>query len=120
MKYLLMLFHDDAAGAKISPSDMEAYMGQMYAYREALAKAGAFIETNGLARPGTACTVHVSNGEPQVKDGPYPDTREQIGGYFIISARDMDEACKWAARCPAATWGTIEIRQIIEPMSRDS
>jgi hypothetical protein len=114
-----MLFHDDAAGAKISATDMEMYMGQMYAYREALVKAGAFIETNGLARPGSACTVHVENGEARIHDGPYAETREQLGGYFLISARNMDEARKWAARCPAATWGTIEIRQIMEPMARD-
>lgn len=88
-------------------------MGQMYAYREALIKAGVFIETNRLARPGTACTVHVENEETKVHDGPYAETREQLGGYFLIAARDMDEARKWAARCPAATWGTIEVRQIV-------
>jgi hypothetical protein len=119
MRYMLMLFHDHAGGAKISASDMEAYMGQMYAYREALIKAGVFVETNGLAPANTACTVRVEGGEVKVHDGPYAETREQLGGYYLISVRDADEARKWASRCPAATWGTIEVRRIVDSRARD-
>src|SRR5450631_1607191 len=114
MRYVLMLYADDKAGEAIAPDLMEAFMGQMYAYREALIKAGVFIETNPLARADTACCLRLENGEVKVHDGPYAETREQLGGYFLISVRNMDEARTWAARCPAATWGTIEIRQLVE------
>lgn len=114
MRYMLMLYADEAAGSKIPPEEMGKYMGQMYAYREALTKAGAFVETNPLARTDTACTVRMVDGEMKVHDGPYAETREQFGGYFIIEAPDMDAARTWAARCPAATWGTIEVRQIVD------
>ncbi len=112
MRYLLMLFAEEKVGLQIPADQMAGFMGQMYAYREALQKAGAFIETAPLMPTTEACTLRVENGETRVQDGPYAETREQFGGYYLIQAGDMDEARKWAARCPAATWGTIEIRQI--------
>lgn len=111
MKYLLMLYADEVAGSKISPEDMRGFMQTMYAYQEALTKAGAFVETAPLTPTTQAKTVHLDNGEMQVHDGPYAETREQFGGYYIIDVADMDEALAWAAKCPAANWGTIEVRQ---------
>ncbi|MBX9454360.1 YciI family protein [Neoaquamicrobium sediminum] len=113
MNYMLMLYADEVAGSNIPPEEMKGFMDQLHAYREALRKANAFVATAPLARTNTACTVHVDRGEMKVQDGPYAETREQLGGYYIIRAETMDEAIKWAARCPAATWGTIEVRQII-------
>ena len=84
-----------------------------WAAYETCREQGAIVATAPLARTDTACTVHVDRGEMKVQDGPYAETREQLGGYYIIRAENMDEAIKWAARCPAATWGTIEVRQII-------
>lgn len=114
MRYMLMLYADEAAGAQIPPEEMKGYMDQMYAYGAALTKAGAFIQTHPLARTDQACTVRVQDGRMTVQDGPYAETREQFGGYFLIEARDMDAARQWAARCPAATWGTIEVRPLSE------
>ncbi|QUD88650.1 YciI family protein [Phenylobacterium montanum] len=114
MRYLLMLYADEKAGLAIPPDAMAGFMSQMYAYREALAKAGAFIETAPLMPTTEACVVKVVDGGISVQDGPYAETREQLGGYYIIEAPDMDAARKWAARCPAATWGSIEVRQIRE------
>lgn len=111
MKYLLMLYADEAAGSKISPEDMRGFMQTMHAYQDALTKAGAFVETAGLTPTTQAKTIHVEDGEMQVHDGPYAETREQFGGYYIIEAPNMDKALEWAARCPAATWGKIEVRQ---------
>lgn len=113
MRYLLMLYADEIAGSKIPPADMGKYMDQMYAYKAALEKAGAFVDTHPLAPTSQACTVRMHGGEMKVHDGPYAETREQFGGYFIIQAPDMDAARTWAARCPAATWGSIEVRQIV-------
>ena len=112
MQYLLMLYADEAAGAAIPPERMRGYMGQMTAYAEALKKAGAFVATQALTPTTKGCTIRLEDGELKVHDGPYAETREQFGGYFIIEASDMDAARQWAARCPAATWGSIEIRQI--------
>ena len=114
MRYLLLLFADEKAGQAIPPDQMAAFMDQMFAYRDALAKAGAFVETAPLMPASEACVVRVEGGSVCVQDGPYVETREQLGGYYIIEAADMDEALKWAARCPAATWGAVEVRAIRE------
>lgn len=110
MKYLLMLYADEKAGAKIPPADMSRFMDMLYAYEAALTKAGAFVATAPLQPTTTARTIHLDDGELKVHDGPYADTREQFGGYYIIDCPDMDAAIAWAAQCPAATWGRIEIR----------
>ena len=110
MKYLLMLFADEKAGMTIPPEQMAGFMGQLNAWTESLRKANAFVETNALAPTWDSRTVHVENGAMQVHDGPYADTREQFGGYFIIEAASMDAAVDWAANCPAAGWGSIEVR----------
>lgn len=112
MKYLLMLYADEVAGSRISPEDMRGFMQTMHAYQDALTKAGAFVETAPLTPTTQAKTLHLDNGELQVHDGPYAETREQFGGYYIIEASDMEEALQWAAKCPAATWGKIEVRQL--------
>ena len=110
MKFLLMLYADEKAGAAIPPEQMAGFMGQMAAYQQVLEKAGAFVDTAALQMTGAARTIAAPDGQLQVHDGPYADTREQFGGYFIIEAPDMDEAIRLAALCPAARWGKIEIR----------
>lgn len=112
MKYMLLLFAEERVGLQIPPDQMAGFMQQMYAYRDALRKADAFVATAPLMPTTEACTVRVQDGQMKVEDGPYAETREQLGGYYVIEAPDMDAARKWAARCPAATWGTIEVRQI--------
>jgi hypothetical protein len=114
MKFLMTLLHVEAVGDAIPPEQMAKYMDQMYAYRAALIKAGVYVQTNGLANSSSAFTVRTQDGQLRVHDGPYADTREQAGGYFIIDARDAEDARLWASRCPAATWGIVEVRQIIE------
>mgnify|MGYP001545759947 CR=1 FL=1 len=118
MKFLMTLYGVEAVGNAIPPDEMTKYMEQMYAYQDALIKAGVFVQTNGLANSSTAFTVATEGGQLRVHDGPYADTREQAGGYFIIDAKDADDARLWAGRCPAATWGIVEVRQIIESRPR--
>ena len=125
MQYLLMLFADEKAGAQIPAADMARVMETMGAYGDALRKAGAFVMTSPLARTHDARTLRMEGGqivqrepgqfiseggELKVHDGPYADTREQLGGFYIIEAKDMDEALDWARKCPAAQWGPIEVR----------
>lgn len=129
MHYLLMLYADEKAGSEIPPEDMAGAMQEMAAYQAALEKAGAFVATSALQPTWEAKTLRMEGGEVRrqatptghvyfaneggelkVNDGPYAETREQLGGYYIIKAQDMDEAIKWAARCPGVQWGSVEIR----------
>lgn len=126
MRYLLMLYADENAGAAIPPDDMARVMETMYAYQDALTKAGAFVATAALGMTPDARTLRMEGGDIEIRDGafvneggelkvhdgPYAETREQFGGLFVIEAEDMDAALKWAARCPAAQWGPIEVRPI--------
>ena len=109
-RFMLMLYADEKAGEAIPPAEMRGWMDKMYAYQATLEKAGAFVETIGLARSREATTINLENGEMKVTDGPYAETREQLGGVYIIEALDMAEAQKWAAQCPGALWGHIEVR----------
>lgn len=128
MRYMLMLYADEKVGTAIPADQMAKAMETMFAYHEALSKAGAFVATSALAPTWNSKTLHMEGGEVRqrddgafvneggefkVEDGPYVETREQLGGYFIIEAADMDEALKWAARCPAAQWGPIEVRPLV-------
>lgn len=128
MHYLLMLFADEASGLALPPDQMGRVMQDMGAYQSALEKAGAFVMTSPLARTADARTLrHVGGttalnsssdgplfvhegGELTVENGPFAETREQLGGFYIISAASIDEAIAWAKRCPALQWGSIEIR----------
>jgi len=110
MKFLLMLYADEQAGSAIPPEQMAGFMGQLSAYQAALEKAGAFVATAALQPTHTARTVSTTGGELQVHDGPYAETHEQFGGYFIVEATDIDAAVELARQCPAASWGKIEVR----------
>jgi len=111
MKYMLMLYASEQGGAELAPEMMAQAMAQLAAYQEALEKAGAFVGTAALMPTSEARTITKYDGELKVGDGPYAESREQFGGYFIIEARDMGHAIELAAQCPAATWGPIEVRQ---------
>ena len=110
MKVMLMLYADEKVGAQIPAEDMAKTMESLAAYQAALEKADAFVATAALRPTWDARTLHMEGGELRVHDGPYAETREQFGGYFIIDVADMDAALDWAKRCPAAQWGPVEIR----------
>ncbi len=110
MKYLLMIYADEKAGAQIPHDEMAKWMEKMYAYQQTLEKAGAFVSTAGLQPTWDAKTINLENGEIKVHDGPFAETREQFGGFYIIEAPDMETAIKLDAPCPAVEWGHVEIR----------
>ncbi len=110
MRYLLMLYADEKGGDTIPKAEMDRWMDKMFAYEAALTKAGVHVQNAGLARSYEATTVNLENGAMKVHDGPYAETREQLGGFYIIDVADMAEAQKWAAQCPGAIWGHIEVR----------
>jgi hypothetical protein len=114
MQYLLMLYADESGWEKLSQSEQQAGYAAYMSYTEALKEAGAWKGSNRLRPVSTATTVHNANGKTQVLDGPYADSKEQLGGYYLIDAPDLDAALAWAARCPGAGHGTIEVRPVWE------
>ena len=112
MQYLLMLYSDESGWTKMTEAEQQQGMAAYMAYTEALKKAGAFVGSNRLQPIATATTVKVANGKQQVLDGPYADSKEQLGGYYLIEAPDLDAAIALAARCPGSGHGTIEVRPV--------
>jgi hypothetical protein len=113
MQYILNLFNDEARFATMSEEQQQARFGAYMAYRQALVDAGAYVGGERLRPVAESTQVRVSReGKTTVLDGPYADTKEQLGGYFVIEAPDLDAAISWAARCPAASEGTVEVRPI--------
>ena len=112
MQYLLMLYTDETQWPKMTKAEQEQGYAAYMAYTEALTKAGAFKGSNRLRPTSNATTVRLANGKPKVLDGPYADSKEQLGGYFLIDAPDLDAALSWAARCPTASHGVDEVRPV--------
>jgi hypothetical protein len=112
MQYLLMLYADSSQFLKMTPAEQAQGMAAYQAFTEALRKAGALQGSNRLQPVSAATTVRVANGKSQVLNGPYADTKEQLGGYYLIDAPDLDAALAWAARCPGASHGVVEVRPV--------
>jgi hypothetical protein len=112
MHYLLMLYSNETAWPKMAKAEQERGVAAYQAYTEALKNAGVYKGSNRLQPTASATTVHLADGKPQVLDGPYIDSKEQLGGYYLIEAADLDAAISWAARCPGASHGTVEVRPI--------
>ena len=112
MQYLLLLHSNDAGWAQLTPEQQEQGAAAYMAYGEALRKAGVFLGSNRLRPASNSTTVRIVNGKTQVLDGPYADSKEQVGGFYLIDVKDLDAALSWAARCPGASHGVIEVRPV--------
>jgi hypothetical protein len=112
MQYMLLVYADYNEFVKMTPEESKHALGAYQAFIEALKKAGVYQASGRLQPTSTATSVRVTNGKTQVLNGPYMETKEQLGGYFLIDAPDLDAAISWAARCPGATHGTMEVRPI--------
>lgn len=112
MKYMLLVYSNEAGMQSASKAQVDQMLAAYGAYVEALNKAGVAAGTNRLQGTAAATTVRVANGQTKVLDGPYAETKEQLGGYFIVDVPDLDAALSWAARCPGASHGVVEVRPI--------
>jgi hypothetical protein len=112
MEYMLMLYIDESGWPKLTKAQQEQGMAAYLAYTESLKKAGAYKASGRLQPASVATTVRLVDGKSQVLDGPFADSKEQIAGYFLIEAADLDAALAWAARCPAADHGVVEVRPL--------
>ena len=114
MKYMLLIYREEAGMQAMSEPDRTQTMAAYGAYTQAMMQSGTFVDGGRLRPSNAATTVRVANGKTEVLNGPYAETREQLGGYYMIEAADLDAALSWAARCPGASGGAIEVRPIWE------
>jgi hypothetical protein len=114
MRYMLLIYSDESGWGSQSEADQQAEMAKWYGYTEEMRAAGVSDQGDPLQPTATATCVRDNGGEPLVSDGPYAETKEQLGGYYLLDVADLDEAIKWAHKCPAAPVGTIELRPIQE------
>lgn len=112
MKYLLLIYNNEAAAQAASKAETDQIVAAYGAYTEAVTRAGILAGSNRLQRSTAATTVRVANGKTQVLDGPYAETKEQLAGYYMIDVPDLDAALSWAARCSGASHGVVEVRPI--------
>jgi len=108
VKYVLLLYEDDAE--RVAKTEEE--VATCVAYAEAMKKAGILVGGDRLRPAWTATTVHVAGGATHLLDGPYAEAKEQLGGFHVIDVPDLDAALAWAARCPSASRGRVEVRPI--------
>ena len=114
MQYILMDYVNEAGWPQLTRAEQQHWLGAYRAYMEAMTKAGVLRSSNGLQRTSAATTVRVANGKTQVLDGPYADSKEQLGGFHIIEVADLDAAIAWAARSPTALHGVVEVRPVLD------
>jgi hypothetical protein len=114
MKYLLLCCHEEQKLDSMSKSECLALMEETMAYCEALKKSGHLVAVEQLEPVQTAMTVRVRNGKLSVTDGPFVETKEQVGGFFLINARDLNEAIQVASKFPSVRLGSMEVRPVRE------
>ena len=112
MKYMLLIYGNEREWQGLPESETGQRLAAYRAYTEALMKAGALVAGDRLQHSNTATIVRVEGGKTNVLNGPYAESREQLGGYYLIEAPDLDAALSWAARCPGASYGAVEVRPI--------
>jgi hypothetical protein len=113
MQYMLLLYSADEAGPTPGSPEHAAEMQEWFAYTEALGKSGALVAGEPLQGKETATTVRVRDGETITTDGPFAETKEILGGYYVIDVDDLDSAMEWAAKIPLAPYGSVEVRPVM-------
>jgi hypothetical protein len=114
MKYMLLICDDEQSWGKLGETERQALMAEYRQFTEAIKASGQYVGGSQLAPSSVATSIRIRGGKRLVTDGPFAETREQIGGYYIVEAKDLDEAIGLAARIPASHTGTIEVRPLIE------
>lgn len=111
MKYMLLMYANEAKAPQ-TPEEYQAAAPLWYNFAQEAGAAGVLLSNNGLTPVADATTVRVRDGKTLTADGPFAETHEQLGGYYLLDCKDLDEAMAWAAKIPTATYGTIEIRPL--------
>jgi hypothetical protein len=113
MKYLCLIYDEESNWGKMPKEQADAMMGEYRAFSEGIKKSGHYVGGDALQPTATATTVRVRNGKVSTTDGPFAETKEQLGGYYLINAKDLNDAIQVASRIPSAKMGSIEVRPIM-------
>ncbi|MGH2558549.1 MAG: YciI family protein [Thermomicrobiales bacterium] len=114
MKYLCLVYRDEKEWDALPEREYDAIVAEILAYREELRQSGRFIVSDALQHVQTATTIRVRNGQVSITDGPFAETNEQLGGFYLINAGDLNEAIRVASKIPSARLATVEVRPIKE------
>jgi hypothetical protein len=112
MKYLCLIYDNEASWASMSKEQADAMMGEYFAFTESIRTSGQYLAGEALKPVSTATTVRVRNGKLSTTDGPFAETKEQLGGFYMVDAKDLNEAIQIASRIPSARTGSIEVRPV--------
>jgi hypothetical protein len=112
-QYMLLIYDDPSVWQSMSEEEQNAVMGEYFAYTNELREAGAYVAGDALQPTATAKSVRLRDGERLTTDGPFAETKETLGGYYLVEAASDEEALEWAAKIPSARFGTIEVRPIV-------
>lgn len=113
MQYMFLIYGDEKAYESLTPAQMGDVMAAFGSYTNALLEAGVLRGGSELAPVRSATTVRVRANKPEVTDGPFAETKEQLGGYYLVDCANLDEAIAWAGRCPGAQFGSVEVRPLV-------
>jgi hypothetical protein len=114
MKYLCLIYENEKNWETMPPADSEAIMNEYFAFTDGIRRSGQYVAGEALQPTSTATTVKVRNGKVSTTDGPFAETKEQLGGFYMIEAKDLNEAIQVAAKIPSARLGAIEIRPVVD------
>jgi hypothetical protein len=118
MQFAMLIYESTEAFASRDKDEIDSYTGAWRAYYKALVDAGVYVGGNPLQVPETGTTIRIREGKRRVQDGPYADTKEQLGGFTVLELPSLDAALDWAARCPAASYGAVEVRPLAPDTKR--
>ena len=114
MKYLCLIYENEKSWTQMPKDQSDAIMGEYFAFTENIKKTGQYVGGDALHPTHTATTVRVRNGRTSTTDGPFAETKEQLGGYYLIDAKDLNDAIQVASRIPSARFGSVEIRPVVD------
>ena len=114
MKYLCLIYSDETMWPKLPKAETDSMMAEYMSFTESLKKSGQYLGSNRLQPTHASTTVRIRNGKLSTTDGPFAETKEQLGGYYLVEARDLNDAIQVASRIPSARVGSIEVRPIFE------
>ena len=114
MKYVCLIYDDEKKANEMSKAEGDAFMGEYFAFTEGIKKSGQYVGGEALQPVQTATTVRVRNGKMSTTDGPFAETKEQLGGFYLITANDLDEALQVASKIPSARLGSVEVRPVVD------
>jgi hypothetical protein len=114
MRYLCLIYDEEKKLNDMPKNEADQFMGEYFAFTEGIKQSGHYIGGEALQPVQTATTVRVRNGKVSTTDGPFAETKEQLGGYYLINARDLNDAIQVASKIPSARIGTVEVRPIME------